>query len=94
MKSRLLPTARLSFALASALAALFAVPSARAATVTWDSDGTTTSGPVDGTGDWLATGLWWDGAANVDWNNATFRQPPGAGPRTWSRPIRRRGRPA
>jgi autotransporter-associated beta strand protein len=44
---------------------------ASAATVTWDSDGTTTSGPLDGTGDWLATGQWWDGAANVDWNNTT-----------------------
>ena len=44
---------------------------AGAATVTWDSDGTTTSGPLDGPGDWLATGLWWDGAANATWNNTT-----------------------
>jgi autotransporter-associated beta strand protein len=68
MKPRILSTARLSFALASALAALLAAPTAlHAISLTWDSDGTTTPGPVDGGGVWLTANQWWDGAANTNW---------------------------
>lgn len=45
-----------------------------AADLTWDSDPVTTSGALDGAGNWtsLTTNTnWWDGAENVTWNNAT-----------------------
>lgn len=42
---------------------------AGASDLVWDPSG---GGPgSDGSGTWLATGKWWDGAANVDWSNAT-----------------------
>jgi autotransporter-associated beta strand protein len=50
MKPRLLNTARLSFPLATALAALLAAPSAQAATFTWTSLATP--------GDWTVAGNW------------------------------------
>lgn len=37
-------------------------------TLTWDPSG---GGTSDGAGTWLATGEWWDGAANVNWGNST-----------------------
>ena len=46
----------------------------RAANLTWDADPITTAGAQDGAGNWtsLASNTnWWDGAANVTWNNAT-----------------------
>ena len=57
MKPRRLPIARLSFPLASALAALFAVSYTQAATYYWDNNGTTA-------GFGAATGTW-DGAGTV-----------------------------
>jgi hypothetical protein len=50
MKPRLLNTARLSFPLATALAALLSAPSAQAATFTWTSLATP--------GDWTVAGNW------------------------------------
>ena len=41
---------------------------AGAASIKWDPAG---GGASDGTGSWLDTGKWWDGAANVEWNNTT-----------------------
>lgn len=46
----------------------------RAANLTWDSDAITTSGAQDGSGNWTtltSNTNWWDGGANVTWNNAT-----------------------
>jgi fibronectin-binding autotransporter adhesin len=63
-------TARLSFPLACAIAALLAAPVAHAISLTWDADGLP-PGPTDGPGVWLNPGLWWDGAANATWSNAT-----------------------
>ncbi len=58
----------------AALATLYFVPSVHATNLTWDSDAITTSGAQDGAGNWTALTTntnWWDGAANVTWNNAT-----------------------
>jgi autotransporter-associated beta strand protein len=69
MKPRILSAARLSLALASALAALLSIaPAASATTLTWDANAAT-AGQTDGGGAWIGTGtnLWWDGANNVDW---------------------------
>jgi fibronectin-binding autotransporter adhesin len=42
-----------------------------AATLTWDAD-TLTTAAQDGAGNWnTTTNTWWDGVANVTWNNAT-----------------------
>ncbi|WP_324287885.1 autotransporter-associated beta strand repeat-containing protein [Luteolibacter sp. SL250] len=57
---------------ALALAALTSLGSspALAATWYWDTD-SATSGAQQGAGTWAAGGTsWWDGAANVSWNNA------------------------
>jgi fibronectin-binding autotransporter adhesin len=49
----------------------FVALSASAAPLVWDAD-TGTAGPQDGSGDWNTTApTWWDGGANVTWNNAT-----------------------
>jgi autotransporter-associated beta strand protein len=37
-------------------------------TLTWSPSG---GGASDGAGTWLATGKWWNGAANVNWGNST-----------------------
>ena len=52
-------------------ATLFFVASLHATPLTWDADPTTVS-LQDGTNVWdTTTNTWWDGAANVAWNNAT-----------------------
>ena len=61
MKLRILSAARLSFPLAAALAALFAVPSANAAVLTWNNGAAT--------GNWNTADLNWSGAS--PWSNAT-----------------------
>ncbi|OYU44383.1 MAG: hypothetical protein CFE44_13245 [Burkholderiales bacterium PBB4] len=58
MKPRILPTARLSFALATAIAALLSVPTALAANLYWDSNGTGTAGSGAHTGTW-GTSIFW-----------------------------------
>ncbi|QIF04357.1 autotransporter-associated beta strand repeat-containing protein [Roseimicrobium sp. ORNL1] len=35
---------------------------------TWDANGTTAT-QTNGSGQWLGSGQWWDGAANVNWDN-------------------------
>jgi len=56
---------------ASALA-LMLTATAPAATLTWDSD-PSTPGQQGGNGVWDTTNLnWWDGSANVSWNNASL----------------------
>jgi autotransporter-associated beta strand protein len=52
-------------------AALF-VGEGRAATLTWDANGTTGPNPSDGSGTWLTANAWWDGSANVNgsWSGA------------------------
>jgi fibronectin-binding autotransporter adhesin len=55
------------------LATLVAALGLHAANLTWDAD-TATTGTQDGAGSWtnaLPNINWWDGAANVTWNNAT-----------------------
>ncbi len=45
-----------------------------AANLTWDTDAITVVGAQDGAGNWTALAVntnWWDGAANVTWNNLT-----------------------
>ena len=61
MKLRILSAARLSFPLASAIAALLAVPSANAAVLTWNNGAAT--------GNWNTADLNWSGAS--PWSNAT-----------------------
>jgi hypothetical protein len=61
---------------AAALVAAFTgiTPTVRGATLTWDiNSGTSgTSGAEAGNGTWAnGAGNWWDGTANVNWNNAT-----------------------
>src|SRR5882724_1241002 len=46
-----------------------------AVTLTWDSNGSTTPNPSDGSGNWNGTGRWWNGSANQNWadaNDAVF----------------------
>lgn len=40
------------------------------AQLTWDANGTG-SGQTNGAGNWKGTGLWWNGATNVDWVNGS-----------------------
>ena len=68
MKPRRLSVARLSFALASAIAALFAAQSAHATTITWDANAGTAL-QTDGAGVWLTANQWWNGSANVNWTS-------------------------
>ena len=77
MKTRILSTARLSFALASALAALLAAPAIHAAVVTWDiTPGTVGAGDslvTGGLGAWNTTNGNWTtdaGVNNSAWVNA------------------------
>ncbi len=45
---------------------------ALAGTLTWDPNGSTAPNPSDGAGNWDTTSLlWWNGASNVAWDNAT-----------------------
>lgn len=58
-------------AMAVGIAAALFAPALSAATLTWDAN-TSTSGAQDGSGTWnTANTNWWNGAANVTWNNAT-----------------------
>jgi autotransporter-associated beta strand protein len=57
----------------TALAALMGGLSLHAANLTWDAD-TNTPSAQDGAGNWTAANAsinWWDGSANVTWNNLT-----------------------
>jgi len=38
-----------------------------AATFVWDANGSTAPNPTDGSGNWLASGRWWNGTANQTW---------------------------
>lgn len=67
MKPRLLSIARLSFPLATAIAALLAVPSLRAATYYWDNNGTT-AGFGAAAGTWAAPTV---GSATLGWSTST-----------------------
>jgi autotransporter-associated beta strand protein len=62
MKSRIISSARLSFPLASAIAALLAAHSASATTFYWDTNGATTANTA-------ATGTWMAGSA-ANWSTA------------------------
>jgi autotransporter-associated beta strand protein len=67
MKPRILSSARLSFPLACALAALLALTSASAATLTWDN---VAGGTInDGGGAWLGAGLWNNGSPSINWTS-------------------------
>jgi hypothetical protein len=66
MKPRLLSSARLSFPLATAIAALLAVPSLRAATYYWDNNGIT-AGFGAATGTWAAPTV---GSATLGWSTS------------------------
>ena len=87
MKPRILSFARLPFALAAAIAAMFS--SAQAAIVTWDANGAT-AGQTDGAGVWLTASQWWNGAANVNWttgDDAVFGNAGGGGAVTLASPT-------
>ncbi len=46
-----------------------------AASLIWDFNGTTAPNPADGSGNWQATGRWWNGSGNQNWsdnNDAVF----------------------
>ena len=65
----------LKLKLTTSLAALTCASSLFAANLTWDAD-TNTPAIQDGSGNWTAAPAaasinWWNGAANVPWNNAT-----------------------
>ncbi len=67
-------TSHLKRTILTGLATLAGALGLHAANLTWDADAITTSGAQDGSGNWtsLASNTnWWDGAANVTWNNAT-----------------------
>ena len=58
--------------LAMAPAAVLSAHSSFGATLSWDSSGTATTTPVDGSGTWdAASTLWFNGAADVMWPNDT-----------------------
>ncbi len=44
------------------------VPACRGASLTWDFNGTALPSPGDGSGNWLASGNWWNGSTNVNGN--------------------------
>ena len=47
----------------------------KAATLTWDANGSTAPNPVDGSGSWQKSGAWWNGTGNQTWsdgNDAIF----------------------
>jgi len=58
MKLRILPAARLSFTLATAIASLLSVPTALAANLYWDSNGTGAAGSGAHTGTWGTSVFW------------------------------------
>src|SRR6476660_9550147 len=61
--------------LAAVAAAPTFLPSSvtRGANLTWDSNGNVDSAPVDGAGAWdITTQNWWNGSADVSWDNAPF----------------------
>ena len=67
-------TSNLKLFLATSLATIVCAVGLHAANLTWDSDAITVTGAQDGAGSWstlAANTNWWDGAANVTWNNAT-----------------------
>lgn len=51
---------------------LLSSPLAFSQVLTWDPNGGTAPNPSDGEGNWNGTGLWWDGAANVDWSDGNI----------------------
>jgi len=55
------------FVVVSSVLSLLA-SSLSAQTLIWDANATT-AGQPNGSGQWLGTNQWWDGAANVTWNN-------------------------
>ncbi len=66
-------TTNLKLSFATSLATLLCAFGVQATNLTWDAD-TNTPAAQDGAGNWTtANGSinWWDGAANVTWNNAT-----------------------
>ena len=64
-------TCQKKFSPLTLLASLACVASLQATQLTWDADPNTAS-LQDGAGVWdTTTNTWWDGAANVVWNNAT-----------------------
>lgn len=67
------PSLRVCSFTGSFLACLFAIGtgSVSAQSLTWDPNGNTAPNPSDGAGNWLDANVWWDGAANVGWNNVT-----------------------
>src|SRR5882724_1825654 len=44
------------------------LPVSRAATLTWDANGTTSPNPSDGSGNWLTSNSWWNSSAGVNSN--------------------------
>ena len=68
-------TTNLKNSLMAGLAILASGLNLQATNLTWDATATTASpGAQDGAGNWTALAAntnWWDGAANVTWNNAT-----------------------
>ena len=66
-------TTNLKLSFATSLATLLCAFGVQATNLTWDAD-TNTPAAQDGAGNWTtANGSinWWDGTANVTWNNAT-----------------------
>jgi autotransporter-associated beta strand protein len=51
-------------------ALLAGISPAGAATLTWDASAST-SGPQDGSGNWLSANSWWNGSASVNWVNGS-----------------------
>jgi autotransporter-associated beta strand protein len=45
--------------------------SAHGATLIWDANGTAAPNPSDGSGNWTATGNWWNGSGNQNWVNGS-----------------------
>ena len=67
-------TSSLKLTLAANVAAFACAFGLHAANLTWDADAITVAGAQDGPGTWASLAAntnWWDGAANVTWNNAT-----------------------
>jgi fibronectin-binding autotransporter adhesin len=54
-----------------AIAMVIGIGTVQATNLTWDENGATLPNPQDGTGNWLDTDHWWDGAASATWNNTT-----------------------
>lgn len=46
-------------------------PGARAANLTWDSNGGTLPDPNDGGGTWTSGNMWWNGSFHQTWNSGT-----------------------